>query len=256
MNALAGKTVVVTRAQEQAAEMVRLLQAEGATVLALPTIEIVPPGSWESCDAAIFRLTQYHWVVFSSANGVRFFFHRLGEQNKSHRDLQHLKIAAVGKKTGDTLREFGLQVHLLPEDFRAEGLLRRFQEFLVAGQKILVVRPEKSRDILSAGLRELQAEVDEAVVYRNRPVKVNLTLLNNRKVDALTFTSPSTVKNFVAGVGLSRLKNWQKEGCKIAAIGPVTAQAIRNAQLQVDVVPDEFTTEQLVHKLTDAFHAC
>lgn len=255
--ALDGKRIMVTRARDQADELIALLQNAGASVLHLPVIEFAPPASWQACDAALDRISDYDWLVFSSANGVRFFLQRLHERAMKRDRLQTSKIAAVGEKTTEILRQSGLEVDLVPDLYQAEGLVAALAEHELHDSRILVVRPEKTRDVLAAHLRKHGAQVDEAVVYQNRPASVHDAkvdhLLNGAGVDVVMFTSPSTVRNLAAAIGDEKLRSWNRDGCKVAVIGRVTAKAAEKLGLAVDIVPDKSTVADFVESIIEYY---
>ncbi len=167
---LKGKTVVVTRAVAQADELVSQLIQFGAKVVHIPTLEIVPPDSWQGCDAAIEKLEQYHWLIFTSTNGVKFFTKRLKELGKGVKYLKTKQIAAVGERTGAELQDLGLHVDLVPEEFRAEGLLRSFEKINMQGRFVLLLKAQQASDVLLKNLTSMGAKVDAVAVYKNQPV--------------------------------------------------------------------------------------
>jgi uroporphyrinogen III methyltransferase/synthase len=253
---LTGKRIVVTRAQEQAGDLITLLQNLGADVIAIPTIEIAPPDSWEACDAAIEKLSQYNWLIFTSTNGVRFFVRRLEEKGHSISELNTAKIAAVGERTKTALEEIGIRIDLVPEEFRAEGLVKVFERIDLRGNRILIPKAQESRDILVNELVKLGAQVDAVAVYKNQPLAQKdgdeiAKRLNGHSVDVLTFTSPSTARNFVEMIGRDKVQQWLKSGCKVAAIGSVTAEALRELELPADILPTKATIPSLVDAIAD-----
>ncbi len=248
---LSGRTIVVTRALGQATELISLFERQGANVLHIPSIQMVPPASWQACDRAISRLEHFDWVVFTSGNGIAFFTARLRELNVPITRLQERQIAAVGESTSECLHKHGVRVTLLPKQFNAIGLLNSFQEIDLTESDILLVQPEKHSGELSKGLHALGAEPVEIAVYRNQAPDLSecadlAGLLKSDHADLLTFTSPSTFRNFVAAVGRTKLEQWQAGGCHIAAIGPSTAKAIENQRVKVDILPEESSARGLL----------
>ncbi len=255
---LAGKRIIVTRAQDQAHELIAPLKHLGAEVIAIPTIEIVPPDSWEACDAALENLSRYDWLIFTSVNGVRFFVKRLEGRGRSISELNAAKIAAVGERTKMALQEIGVRVDLVPEEFRAEGLAKAFSEIDLRGKRILIPKAQESREVLVNELVKLGAQVDTVAVYKNQPpAQCNSSeiakALNGHSVDVLTFTSPATVRNFVALIGRDKIERWLKHGCKIAAIGGVTAEALRELELLANIVPAKSTIPDLAQAIADFY---
>ena len=158
---LEGRTILTTRAKGQSGSLRERLEQLGARVLEIPTIEIVPPESWEPVDTAIGKLTEYDWLILTSANAVRCFLDRLDDQAVVP------PIAVVGSQTARRLQERGLSAALIPDDFRAEGLVAAFPEDL-SGKRILVPRAEVAREYLPDTLRGRGARVDVVTVYRTR----------------------------------------------------------------------------------------
>ena len=222
---LFGRRIVVTRAREQASDLKRLLEESGAHVLQVPTIEIAPPESWQSLDRVIDALADYQWVVFTSINGVRGFFDRLHEKGKDARALSGAMIAAVGDTTAEALRARGLMPDLVPERFLSTALLPLL-EADQRGIRTAVIRAAEGRDELIDELRQRGGEVDLGIAYRTVPVPVDPEELHD--LDAVTFTSASTVDNFFASFNGTT-------GAKFASIGPTTSAALRKHGHQPDI---------------------
>jgi uroporphyrinogen III methyltransferase/synthase len=249
---LAGKTVVVTRTKAQAAELARALEAAGAEVLAFPVIETVDPESWHLADEAVRNLERYAWIVFTSANAVERFFGRLGAQGMDARALSGSRIAAVGPATAKRLASHGISPDFVPEeDFRAEGLVGGFVSHgLQAGSRVLIPRALEAREILPETLRAAGALVDVVPVYRTVRAEPDAAALARLRegVDAVTFTSSSTVRHFLALAGAEAL-----ERAVVASIGPVTSATLRDAGVRVDVEPAESTVPALAEALARRF---
>jgi uroporphyrinogen III methyltransferase/synthase len=251
---LFGKGVVITRPEKQADDLARLLAKEGANPIHFPTIKIVPPPDWRELDAAIKKLEEYEWLIFTSANGVAFFFERLIAKKKDIRNLKGVKICCIGPATAQQVESKGIKVDLVPDKFISEGILESFSRINLRGKKILIARAAKARDVLPAGLKKLGAKVDVVTAYEtiNSGKKKNdlETLFKENQVDVITFTSSSTVNNFVKIMG----RNFSlPKGVKIACIGPVTAATAARAGFSVDIHQEEYTMEGLVHALIDYF---
>jgi len=247
---LFGKGVVITRPEKQADDLAKLLMNKGANPIHFPTIKIVPPPSWRELDAAIKNLENYDWLIFTSANGVAYFFERLFAKKKDIRDLKGIKICCIGPATARQVEDKGIRVDLVPKKFISEGILESFARKNLKGKKILLARAAEARDVLPEGLKKLGAKVDVAAAYAtvNSGKKKNELeeLFEKNQVDVITFTSSSTVYNFnkIAGSGFKLPR-----GVKIACIGPVTAAAARKAGFTVDIQQEEYTIEGLVTAL-------
>jgi len=223
---LQGKRIVVTRSQEQASGLVKELTALGADVLELPVIRIDDPVDKRAFAEGVASAHTYDWLIFSSTNGVRRFFDAFYATYKDARSIGGVRIAAVGPGTEKAIREYRFDVDLVPERHLAEGLLESFKnDFDVDSQTILWVKPENARSILTDGLTEMQAIVDECVAYRIEAETADPTGAATRfaegGADMVTFTSSSTAKYF-HDLGLA----WP-EGCKAASIGPITTAKLK-----------------------------
>ncbi len=154
-----GKGVVITRPEKQADDLAQLLIKAGANPIHFPTIKIVPPASWREMDNAIKKLEDYDWLIFTSANGVAYFFERLSAKGKEIRDLKGIKICCIGPATARQVQDKGIRVDLVPKEFIAEGILKSFSRTNLKGKKILIARAAKARDVLPEGLKKLGAQV-------------------------------------------------------------------------------------------------
>jgi uroporphyrinogen III methyltransferase/synthase len=254
---LAGKTVLVTRAEGQSPAFRELLRAQGARVVEMPALVIQPPSSWDPLDTAIANLQQFNWLLLTSANGVQAFFERLQQQGRDSRALHSLQVAVVGSKTAAALAQYGIRPDLMPSEFVAEALLPIWPE-PVQGQRILFPRVESGgREELVQGLRQRGAEVVEVAAYQSAcPAAADpqvVEALKDRQVDILTFASSKTVQHFAhllrqAGLGP---EVWDPP-VQIAAIGPKTAETCRQILGRVDVVAQEYTLEGLLGSLLRA----
>jgi uroporphyrinogen III methyltransferase/synthase len=250
---LFGRGVVITRPDEQAAEFARLLSAEGARVILFPTVRIVPPASWENLDGALGNLGSYHWIIFTSANGVKHFFRRLRETGRDVRDLKGIRICTIGPATAAAVEGMGIRVDIVPGEYISEGVVRAFQDVDLGGKRVLLPRAQEARDVIPEGLSKLGASVDAITVYstvRSESRRSDLqSLLDAGKVDVITFTSPSTVNNFKEIMGGSALP----ETVRIACIGPVTAAAAKKQGFTVHICQDAFTIPGMVESLVGHF---
>lgn len=244
---LFGHRILVTREHSRGFEPLIEL---GAEVIEFPTIKVVPPADWSELDSAINRIESYDWIVFTSANGARYFFRRLMELQRDIRDLHGIRICSIGTKTALEVRRYGLRVDLIPDVFTAEGLIEAFGgEGRIEGFKILMPRAEKARDVFPEMVRRLGGEIDIPVTYRTvKPEGHGRRLrrfLKEGKITIATFTSGATFTNFYEMMGDDAeglLRN-----VTIAAIGPVTKKTINEAGLMVHIMPDEATVEAMVN---------
>lgn len=245
-----GKTVVVTRARAQASSLTKRLEAEGARVVEVPSIKIVEPSDYSFVDKAIKELSSYKWLLFTSVNGVNKFFKRLRGNGLDTRSLANLKIAAIGSATAKSLIHRGIEADVVPDSYQAEDLIKSLEGKFTKGDKILLPRAKVAREILPETLRAMGAIVDVVTVYETIADLNNkeelVTLLENGEVDLVTYTSSSTVKNLIDGLGESKelLKN-----VKTAVIGPITAATCKKEGLNVDIEAKEFTIDGLVEAI-------
>ncbi len=242
---LFGRSIVVTRAREQASELRSQLEALGAEVLELPSIAIEPlPFEVPSFDGC-------GWVVFTSTNGVAAFFDRgLAPAGRDARALAGVRVAAIGPGTARELAERGVRADLVPERFVAEALLDAFPAPSASGERVLLARAEQARDVLPEGLAERGYVVDVLAVYRTvktDPDPTALARVRDGKVDALTFTSSSTVTNFCDLVGA-----FSEAQPLVVSIGPVTSKTASELGLRVDAEATEHTIDGLVATLLEA----
>jgi uroporphyrinogen III methyltransferase/synthase len=225
----------------------------GAEPIRFPTIAIRPPQDWQALDAAIDRLAghRYGWVIFTSTNGVRFFWQRLEERGQDARIFDGAQLAAIGPVTAQALASRGLRADLVPDQYVAEAILEEIGP--IGGLRVLLPRADIARPALSEGLRQAGGEVDEVAAYQTVPassddVRRIREMLEAGEIDVLTFTSSSTVRNFVKAMGaVPHLPS----GTVVACIGPVTAQTATELGLPVDVSASEHTIEGLLSALLD-----
>lgn len=242
---LAGKTIVVTRPQNRGDKLTAMLNTRSARVIFFPTIDIVPPESWETCDRAIAEIGTFDVVVWTSANAVRMFCSRCVTIGANPRELDGLRMVAVGPVTREALREFGLSAEIF-NDVRAAEDLNRHLTF--NHRRVLFPRGDKAMGRLPEGLRQQQNEVTDVIVYRTQkaqpPDAVSLRRVSN--ADAVVFFSPSSFENFIECQPPS-------DQTVLAAIGPTTAQRIRNAGYRCAVVSEKADVESLVSALENYF---
>ena len=250
---LSRRRIVVTRSRAQAHHLSALLEADGAEVVEVPAIRIVPPDDYGPVDRAIERLAEYRWAVFTSQNAVTEFVDRLRVRGGDASLLGRLRIASIGPATARVLLRYGLRPSVAPARFVAEALLEAFGERAqeVRGTRMLLPRAAAARAVLPDGLKALGAVVDVVPVYRVEPERAQdpgawMRLLHGT-IDAVTFTSPSTVRHFVelAGAEGSRVLG----AAIIACIGPVTAAAAQECGLSVGLIARVYTIPGMVDAL-------
>jgi uroporphyrinogen III methyltransferase/synthase len=253
---LFGKRIMVTRSRGQASIFADMLIDRGATIIELPTIDVVPPHSWDELDKTIHDMESYNWIIFTSANAVRFFMERLRELGCDIRMLKGIGICSVGPKTAESLETFGLRADLIPAEFKAEGVLMALGNENVKGKKILIPRAKIAREIIPEELRKMGAEVTVATAYENIKPEADVAraikLFEDKKISAVTFTSSSTVHNFVEMIGQKGYKSLLN-GVSVACIGPVTAKTAEGYGMKIDVIPEDFTIPALVEALVDYY---
>src|ERR1035441_8623254 len=246
---LFGKRIVVTRAREQAGALAALLDRLGAEVIELPTIEIQPAEDYQPLDNAIANLRDYGWLIFTSANGVRFFLERLDRSKSDLRAIEG-RICAIGPATRDALERFHLKVDCLAKEYVAEGLLETLAAYDLAGARILIARAAVARDLLPTELARRGAYVDVVEAYRTvapPDLAQRAAGILAHKPDWITFTSSSTAQNLINAVGVEALRE-----LPCASIGPITSATLRRNGVPVALEASEYTIPGLVQALLDA----
>jgi uroporphyrinogen III methyltransferase/synthase len=248
---LFGKQIVVTRAQDQACDFSGRLRSLGADAIQFPVISIEPPEDSGPLDRAIGQLALYDWLIFTSVNGVRFFMDRL---DRSEHDLRSFKarICAIGPATRQAIENLHLKVDLMPAEYVAESVVELFRTERLQGKRVLLPRAAVARDVIPTELTKFGAQVEVVEAYRtvipeNSTEHAHEIFGAAKKPDWITFTSSSTVTNCIAIVGREAL-----EGIRIASIGPVTSQTLREHGLRVDVEAKQFTLDGLLQAILDA----
>jgi len=240
----------VTRAADQAGALSEALRRMGAQVVELPVVAFAPPADWSAVDVAVAALDRYDWLVFTSANGVRFFFER-AKQMGVPVEKTRAKICAVGPATAVAVENYALAVHLMPREYVGEALADALLKQRVAGQRILWARAAAAREAVPESLREAGAVVDTVAVYRTiaPPGLEQLArqVFDAAKPDWVTFTSGSTVKNLLAAVGAETLA-----GIRCASIGPVTTEAALRHGLTIAAEANPSTAEGLADAIARA----
>lgn len=253
---LFGRSVVVTRAREQASGLAQDLARLGANVIQCPTIEISPLADYAELDAAITRLSEYAWCIFTSVNGVRWFWKRLDAAGKDSRALGLCRVAAIGPATAEALEARGIRPDFIPERYVAEGvvagLLARGR---VDGVRMLLPRAAKAREVLPDELRKAGALVDVISAYETVPAATRkdevLERMQAGRLDCITFGSSSTVENFLSLIPAQTLRAHPE--VRLAAIGPVTAKTLETHGLPCHIMPEEYTIPALVQALVSHY---
>jgi uroporphyrinogen-III synthase len=255
---LSGKRILITRAHHQAAEMARELEALGAQVVSIPTIEIRPPQSFQPLDKALKKLPAYDWLILTSVNGVSALKKRIEKVDMHIGMLRHLHIAAIGPATRDAAQALGLKVALMPAEYIAESVVDALKD-RVAGKRILLVRAKVARDVIPQELRRYGAEVDvaeayETVVPTNSAEKLRALLADeSSRPHVITFTSSSTAANFVTLLGTGVSPKQTVLGIALASIGPVTTATLRESGLSADIEAVNYTVSGLVDAIATHF---
>ena len=253
---LTAKTILVTRAAGQSSQFSQLLQAQGATVVEMPALEITPPSSWGALDEAIARLSQFHWLVLTSANAVTYFCDRLLTLGHDTRALAGLKIAVVGKKTNRILNQWGLRADFIPPNFIADAMVTHWPDETLAGQQLLFPRVESGgRQVLIKEMTAQGATVTEVPAYESgRPAAIMpaaLKSLQSGQVDVITFASSKTVRHGCALFEQALGDRWRDvlESVAIASIGPQTSDTCHELIGRVDIEATEFTLDGLTQAM-------
>lgn len=241
---LFGRNILVTRAADQSGEFAGMLEERGAKAIECPTIRMIEPESWTALDKCLDNIQEYDWLVLSSVNAVRYFFQRLELRGLDARALGGCSICAVGPRTAEELRCYGVRADMIPDDYKAEGVVAAFARLDVKGDRVLFPRGDRARDVIPHELGCMGALVDSPVAYRNvkpdRLPPAAVFALEKRAVDCITFTSSSTVRNLAAMLGEDRMVDMLR-GVAVASIGPITTKTCRAMGLKVDIEPAEYT---------------
>ncbi len=259
---LFGRRIVVTRPHEQSADLVEMLDSLGAIVIEAPTIRIAPPEDYAPLDAACAQAGSFAWIVFTSANGVDYFVKRLLAGDGDVRELKGVRLCAIGPGTAERIARFGIKVDLMPAEYRAESVLEALRSTGdLHGQRILLPRADIAREMLADELRRSGAEVVEVAAYRTIPVEGGrqgdpdvYRMLLDKTVDAVTFTSASTVRNFVRLYGEEQAADLLRTTA-VACIGPVTAEAAAQHDIATAIMPAEYTMPGLVTAIVKYFES-
>lgn len=253
---LFGRCIMVTRAADQAGEFSELLAGYGAGVVECPTIKIVPPLNFSELDNAVEALSSFDWLIFTSFNGVTFFFDRLHALGFDSRAIGRCRVCAVGPKTAAALGAYGIRADLVPSDYKAEGVIAAFCKLDISGQRILFPKADRARDVIPVELGRMGAEVTAPVAYSNvvpdELPRSAMEALEQHRIQCVTFTSSSTVANLASMLGENRLLKLL-EGVAVASIGPITSKTCRELGLAVDIEPKEYTLAAMAEEIVTYF---
>lgn len=253
---LAGRRIVITRAGAQAGALAQRIEALGGEIFEFPTIEIRPPEDFTELDGAVANLAGYDWLIFTSVNAVAPFLERVRRRGGNLESLAHVSVGAIGPETAKSLQGAGITASLVPARFQAEGILASLNPQTMRGRRVLIPRAAKAREILPDTLRQWGALVDVVVAYRTVLPATDIAplerLLRAGAVDAITFTSSSTVSNFVRLFKQRKLAEILGAAA-IACIGPITEQTVTELGGTARIVAREFTIAGLVEALVEYF---
>jgi len=253
---LMGKKIIVTRARSQASDLVEKLSELGANCIELPTIKICAAEDSQPLDAAIDNISKYNWLIFTSVNGVKFFFERLFEKGMDSRALGGIRTASIGPATEATLLGFGITSDIVPDSYRAESVIEAFSKENIHGAGILLPRAGGARPVLPVELEKMGAQVHEIISYHAKPVSDDadnlIAMLEQKAVDLVTFTSSSTATNFRDLLPNDRFKELMA-GVGIASIGPITTETAEKIGFNVTLTADDYTIPGLTHAIRNHF---
>jgi uroporphyrinogen-III synthase len=254
---LLGWRILTTRASKQSGGLTAPLQELGAEVIEVPTIEIIPPSSYDPLDGSLRKITQYEWLILTSVNGVDAIFARLRKLGMSPDHLHHLKIAAIGPATKKAIEAQGLPVDVTPSEYIAESVVAVLRG-KTEGKRVLLARAKVARDVLPNELKKAGVLLDVVEAYETKvPAGVEgklreLFSTSSQRPDIVTFTSSSTATNF-----LNLLSDAHRQALRnvcLASIGPVTSNTLRKAGFQPAVEAREYTMQGLVLAITEHVH--
>jgi len=250
------KRILITKERDGIEKSITPLEDLGAEIIFFPTIKIVPLADYSKTDKYLLNLEYYNYLILTSVNAVEMFFDRIDKLGMPLNRLTQ-SIAAVGIKTAERCKGYGLDVNLIPDEFSAEGMAKLFTDKKITGKKILVPGSSLSRDYLSQALTQLGNEVDMVPIYNVEKISADessgiVESLQNKKADLFAFTSPSNFKNFCEILKLVKPADYFA-GTVVAAIGNITQKAIESKEVAVSIIPDEFTIESLVKKIIEYY---
>ncbi len=247
---LLGKGVVVTRAREQASGLLRDLSALGACCFEFPTIDIKPLDDYINLHRALRELDSYHWVVFTSVNGVKYFWMELRNLGLDARALGRVRVAAIGPATSAALEERGIHADFVPDKYVAESVVAGLLELGVKDKRVLIPRARIAREVLPQELEKAGAHVQILPVYETGLAEEDgepiLSGIKEGEIHYITFTSSSTVENFFSLIAPDRLLPFVRKGLKLVSIGPVTARTLEGFGFKPDIMPQDYTIPGII----------
>jgi uroporphyrinogen III methyltransferase/synthase len=249
---LFGKRVLLSRPRHQIGNLAHRVECLGGEPVLLPTVEIADPPDWAPVDTALAQLAAYHWLVFTSANGVHAFLRRLRHTGKDLRALGGLRLAVIGPATADALRGYHLEPDVIPDTFNSEGLAAALVD-RVAGQRVLLARADRGIDLLRQELAAV-AHVDQVAVYSQRdaildPQGAPLQLFGRGEIDAVLLTSSNIARALIASLDAAAREHVHNGRTALVSISPRTSAAIRELGLPVAAEAHEYTTEGALEAL-------
>lgn len=252
---LAGIRILVGRARHQASALSAGLKKLGAEIIEIPFIEIRKPRSYKPLDAALKSIAEYDWLILTSVNGVEALASRMKHLRVWPKQFKHLKIAAIGPATREEIESLGLKVDVVPLRYIAESVVESLQG-RVEGKRVLLARAKVARDVIPRELRKMGVRVDVVEAYETVVPRSSRTRLRSimkdpkRRPHVVTFTSSSTVRNFVALLGgRGRTPHNDLEGIQFASIGPITSATLRELGLPVHIEATEYTIPGLIRAI-------
>lgn len=249
-----GKKIVVTRARAQASVLSEKIIAHGGEAIEFPSIKIEKEADLRLLHKCLKKIDKYDWLIFTSVNAVGIFLEEMKNMDMDIRDLKGIKICAIGPATCESLQNYGLKVDIVPDEYKAEGIIEKLDDLIKPGDLVLLPRAKGARKILPQTISSWGVQIDEIPLYEAKPAApVNRDILAEIKTgnfDFITFTSSSTVSNFVNLIGEDNLGFLSKKA-KIACIGPVTASKVRDYGLKVDVMANEYTIDGLIDAIIE-----
>jgi uroporphyrinogen-III synthase len=257
---LSGRRILVSRAKQQASALSSELKTQGASVLEIPFIEIRKPRSYRALDTAIRNLSEYDWLILTSANGVQSLCERMTRLGFDNSALAHLKIAAIGPATKKSIEAHGLTVNVMPKEYVAESVVESLKD-LVIGKRVLLARAKVARDVIPCELRKMASNVDVVEAYETVAPKSSRTRLiaaledPKKRPHVITFTSSSTAKNFLNLLGPEVAYSSLLDGVNFASIGPVTTETLKELKFPVQIKAAEYTIPGLMKAIVEHFAA-
>ena len=254
---LFNKKFLITSPEPGASKIASHLENFGAEAIKLPVIKIVPVENFLIIDKAIKEINKYHWIIFTSQNGIDLFMKRFILKGKHLKDFKAIKFAVIGKVTGGKLKKYGIKASFIPKKYNSEALLSGLKKYSLKGKNILIPRAQETSKVLPLGLKKIGAKVDEIVLYRIQNEKVNCnkvkSLLKENNADVVAFTSPSGVKSFFNLFTKKEIIYYFNK-ISIASIGPVTSKAIEEFEMKADIMPKEYTIKGMVEAIDNYFN--